>query len=389
MEIINFKQMKKIFLILLTAIILIGCASSEQKATNDPPPELQEKSDPAPKEGEILPDPIFYPMPPNQPRLQFLTTITNKDKAEPGDFPLTPRSFLKIYRPFDMGAVNGKIYISDRKFQKVLIVDLETKKLDSIAGPYQSAGIWVTEDDYKYIADFNKKQVVVFDSNNKITKVYSGSELFDKPTDVTVFEDRVYVCDLNRHHILVLDKASGESIKEIGGIGTEEGKFYKPTHVIVDREGNLYVNDFFNLRVQKFDTDGNFLKSFGQPGDTLGSFARPKGISIDRDGHLYAVDAAFENVQIFDDRTTDLLLFFGSFGMEPGDMYLPNGIYIDYNNIEYFKKYADKNFDLQYLVYVGNTWGPIRFNVYGFGSWTGPPLTEDKQDTGESNETTE
>ncbi len=386
---------KQTALILMTAIVLIGCATSVKQTPENSATVPEQSPDTTIEQGENRPEspeqsrePVFYPMPPHKPRLQFLTTISNMDKAGPDDFSVKERTFLEIKRPFDMGAVKGKIYISDRKFLKVLIVDLENKVLDSIAGPYESAGMWVTEDDYKYIADFNKKQVVVFDGNNKITKVYEGSELFDKPTDVAVFENRVYVSDLNRHHIQVLDRESGESVQEIGGIGTEEGKFYKPTHVIVDKEGNLYVNDFFNLRVQKFDAAGNFLKVFGQPGDNLGSFARPKGIGIDREGHLYAVDAAFENVQIFEDSTTDLLLFFGSFGLEPGHMYLPNGIYIDYDNIDYFKEYADDNFELEYLVYVGNTWGPVRLNVYGFGTWTGPPFTEEKQDTEESNEST-
>jgi len=323
-----------------------------------------------------LTEPEFYPEPPHKPKLQFLTTINSDDDIKSRDIPLTTSTFLKIKRPFDMGSVKGRIYISDRKFQKVLIVDLDKGTLRSIAGPYDSAGIWVTEDDYKYIADFSRKQIIVFDSNNKISRTYTNDELFDKPTDVAVFENRIYVCDINKHQIFVMDKESGDIIRQIGGVGTDDGKFYKPTHVIVDKEGNLYVNDFFNLRIQKLDPDGNHLKTFGHPGDTLGAFARPKGISIDREGHLYAVDAAFENVQIFDDETTDLLLFYGVFGLEAGNTYLPNAIFVDYHNVDYFRKYAHKDFDLQYVVYVGNTWGPVRLNVFGFGTWTGPAFEQ-------------
>jgi DNA-binding beta-propeller fold protein YncE len=377
---------KKTVSTLLTAIVFWGCASSVpvKKEADEAVPEVESLHD----AGPVAPDkePVFYPMPPAQPRLQFLTTITAGDEREYKVFPVTARNFLAIKRPYDIGAVRGRIYISDRKFNKVLVADLEKKELDVISGPYESAGIWITEDGYKYVADFKNKQVVVFDGSNRITKIYTNPALFEKPVDVAAFLNRVYVCDINRHQIFVIDKESGESIQEIGGIGTEDGKFYKPTHVISDKEGNIYVNDFFNLRVQKFDPDGNFLKAFGHPGDTLGAFARPKGIGIDRDGHLYAVDAAFENVQIFDDSTTDLLLFFGEFGLDPGNMYLPNALYIDYDNVEYFKEFADKNFDVEYLVYVGNTWGPVRLNVYGFGSWSGRPLSEAEDTTGESNE---
>ena len=376
--------MKNTLIIILTAIVLGGCATSTPKMNNETLPENESLSDSASVEEQL--ETVFYPMPPNQPRLQFLATLSAEDQLKSGIFPLKARGFLQIKRPYGIGAVKGKIYISDRKFNKILVVDLQKKHVDVIAGPYESAGIWVTEEDHKYIADFNQKQIIVLDSNSRVIKVYTEPDLFDKPVDVAVFQNRIYVCDLNKHMVFVIDKDSGKNIQAIGGIGTEEGKLYKPTHVIVDRGGNLYVNDFFNLRVQKFDSEGNFLQSFGQPGDNLGAFARPKGIGIDRDGHLYAVDAAFENVQIFDDSTTDLLLFFGEFGLDPGNMYMPNALYIDYDNVEYFREYADKNFDLQYLVYVGNTWGPVRFNVYGFGNWTGPPLKEAESKSDGNNE---
>lgn len=376
--------MKNTLIIILTAIVIGGCATSTPKMNNETLPENESISAPVSVDEQL--ETVFYPMPPNQPRLQFLVTLSAEDQLKSGIFPLKARGFLQIKRPYGIGAVEGKIYISDRKFNKILVVDLQKKHVDVIAGPYESAGIWVTEEDHKYIADFNQKQIIVIDSNNRVIKVYAESDLFDKPVDVAVFQNRIYVCDLNKHQVFVIDKDSGKNIQTIGGIGTEEGKLYKPTHVIVDRDGNLYVNDFFNLRVQKFDSEGNFLQSFGQPGDSLGAFARPKGIGIDRDGHLYAVDAAFENVQIFDDSTTDLLLFFGEFGLDPGNMYMPNALYIDYDNVEYFREYADKNFDLQYLVYVGNTWGPVRFNVYGFGNWTGPPLKEAESKSDGNNE---
>jgi DNA-binding beta-propeller fold protein YncE len=173
----------------------------------------------------------------------------------------------------------------------------------------------------------------------------------------------------------VLDKDSGKVIRKIGGVaGRGDAEFYKPSYVTVDAEGNLYVNDAFNFRMQVFDPEGNFVKKFGKGGDTLGTFARPKGIAIDREQHLYAVDTAFENVQIFDINSTDLLLFFGGFETGPGSMHMPHGIHIDYENTEYFQKLVDKNFKIKYLVYVGNTLGYRKINVYGFGDWIGAPL---------------
>jgi DNA-binding beta-propeller fold protein YncE len=363
----------------MTVLILYGCTSTEKKRDADVDVAQQAIEEVSRSEQEIAKS-IFYPELPETPRLQFLVSITLEDDINVRKFPIDKNEhFITINRPYDIGAVMGKIYVSDRKFKKIIIVDLKEKNLRFIEGDYKSAGIWVTENDYKYVADFENKQIVVFDDNNKLARVYAYREQFDKPLDVTVYENKIYVSDINKHQIIVIDKDSGKTIQEIGGAGKEEGKLYKPSHVIVDKQGNLYVNDFFNFRIQKLAPDGTFIKKFGYAGDTLGALARPKGIDLDREGHLYVVDAAFENVQIFDDETTDLLLFFGGFGIDGGQMYLPSPVYVDYSNVEYFRPYADKDFNLKYLVYVGNTLGPLTLNVSGFGEWKGTPPSDVKQ----------
>jgi len=53
---------------------------------------------------------------------------------------------------------------------------------------------------------------------------------------------------------------------------------------------------------------------------------------------------------------------------------MPNSIHIDYGNIKYFQQYVDKDFKVEYLVYVGNMLGKHKLNVYGFGEWIGDPL---------------
>ncbi len=275
----------------------------------------------------------------------------------------------------------------DRDQWKVVIIDLVEKKFDLLRDKRlgklkDPTGIWITEDDFKYVADSKRKQVVVFGKNNEFIRAYGDKNLFDKPLDVAVYGSSVYVIDFNKHQLFVLDRDTGKHVKTIGGGGVEEGLFYKPTHVVVDHAGNIFVNDAFNFRVQKFDPDGKFLKSYGRLGDSLGNFARPKGLNADREGHLYVVDAAFQNVQIFDEEEGQLLLFFGGPGRGSGNMYLPSGIHLDYHNVDYFKQYADKDFQLKYLVYVGNLLGPKGFNVYGFGEWIGPPLSEG-QNTGD------
>jgi len=367
-------KMKRIVFIIVAVLLAYGCAT-------------------APTEKKIEHGVVFYPPIPEKPKLQFLLSIRSEEDIG-GKLTTsfeefltgTTKSFRSIGRSWDIGSSKGKVYVLDRDLLKVVIIDLVGKKFDLLRDKRlgrlnDPAGIWITEDDFKYVTDKKRKQVVVFGKNNEFIKAYGDKNLFDKPLDVAVYGNSVYVIDFNKHQLFVLDKDTGKHVKTIGGGGVEEGLFYKPTHVVVDHAGNIFVDDAFNFRVQKFDPDGKFIKSYGSLGDTLGSFARPKGLDTDREGNLYVVDTAFQNVQIFDEEDGQLLLFFGGAGSGPGNMHLPAGIHLDYHNVDYFKQYADKDFQLKYLVYVGNLLGPKGFNVYGFGEWIGPPLSEG-QNTG-------
>ncbi|MEI7982770.1 MAG: hypothetical protein WCI71_14050, partial [Bacteroidota bacterium] len=109
---------------------------------------------------------------------------------------------------------------------------------------------------------------------------------------------------------------------------------------------------------------GKYLSTVGGNGSGLGQFARPKGIAVDNDENLYVVDASFENTQIFN-KDGHVLLFFGGPYRGPGDMWLPAKVTIDYDNLKYFQKYVDQAFQLNYLIFVTNQYGPDKVNVYG------------------------
>ncbi len=324
----------------------------------------------------------FYPSPPVQPRLQFLTTISseedlkNSKRSDFDSFLLGPQeSFSDIGRPYAVSSSPGMMYIIDREFNKIITIDLSANRFkileDNGPGALGSpSGIWVSHDGIKYVADAKRQQIVVFDDNSNFVRAYGNKNLFEKPVDVAVHDNRIFVCDMLKNQVVVLDKESGNVALKIGRGGTEEGLLYKPTHITVDKQGNLFVTDAFNFRIQQFDPAGKFVQVFGFHGDQVGGMARPKGLAVDREGNVYIVDAATEYVQIFNDKA-QLLLFFGGPGIGPGNLYLPAGVHIDYDNVKFFNKYADKNFKLKFLIYVCNLSGPNKINVYGFGDWIG------------------
>jgi DNA-binding beta-propeller fold protein YncE len=165
----------------------------------------------------------------------------------------------------------------------------------------------------------------------------------------------------------VLDKLTGQTLFTFGEKGTDEGRLTHPTGIAIAPDGSVYVSDMTNFRIQQFNPEGEFIRAIGSVGTGFGQFARPKGVAVDREGRIYVVDAAFQNVQMFDD-AGNVLMFFGGPSEQRDSFSLPTVVKIDYDNVEYFRQYADPDFEIEYLVLVVNQLGLNKVAVFGFGS---------------------
>jgi hypothetical protein len=80
-----------------------------------------------------------------------------------------------------------------------------------------------------------------------------------------------------------------------------DGTFRQVTDVAWDAAGNTFISDgYINSRVAKVDRDGNWLKSWGEPGDGPGQFSVPHSIATDADGNVYVADRGNRRIQVFD-----------------------------------------------------------------------------------------
>lgn len=361
----EFFSFRGYILILATSISLIlsiSCAP-QKKVTTTP---LQNQY-------------IFYPPLPNKPHLQYLTTISSSNdikSASSGFFKFVVGEDVEkpteIKKPYGIEVHNGVIYVCDMTAGAIDMLDLKTGtfKYLGISGPGKLGRPINLKIDKKnnliYVADNARKQIVTFDEQGNFIKAY-GIEGQFVPVDVDISENYLFVCDIKGHQVHVLDKNTGATIYKIGKAGSKKGELFHPTNICYFNE-KIYVSDTTNFRVQIFDVKGNFINSFGQIGDTPGSFSRNKGIDVDKNGNIYIVDAAFENVQIFD-KNNKLLLFFLKSGGAKDNINLPAGIVIDYDNINYFKKYLSPNFKAEYLLFVTSQFGINKVNVYAFGTY--------------------
>ena len=77
-----------------------------------------------------------------------------------------------------------------------------------------------------------------------------------------------------------------------GGRGSEPGRFDRPTGIAVDTEGNVFIADTNNGRIEKFSPAGTYLTSMGIKGSGYGQLAEPNGIAVDRADNIYVADAS-------------------------------------------------------------------------------------------------
>jgi len=86
-----------------------------------------------------------------------------------------------------------------------------------------------------------------------------------------------------------------------------DGLFNGSTDVTWDADDNIYVSDgYFNSEIAKFDKHGNWIKRWGSAGkggehanENPGQFSNPHNIGMDRQGNLYVADRGNRRIQVF------------------------------------------------------------------------------------------
>ena len=80
-----------------------------------------------------------------------------------------------------------------------------------------------------------------------------------------------------------------------------DGMFRQVTDMAWDAAGNTYISDgYVNSRVAKVDKEGNWLKSWGEPGSEPGQLNTPHSIAVDAQGQVYVADRGNRRIQVFD-----------------------------------------------------------------------------------------
>jgi sugar lactone lactonase YvrE len=306
------------------ALLLAGCATSGGSGARE----------------DVSFEGLVWPPPPDKARIKLEEVIAGRIDVEAKSkfrrqlttsAPQSPYDWLR--KPFAVAIDSrGRILVTDSGSSSLIRFDRKARRMDvlgvrSTIRLQLPMGLAVGPDDVVYVADATFRAVVAFDPDSNVQTVYGRQGELLNPTDVAVSPDatELFVADSKAHKIVVFDLATREVKRSFGSEGVEPGQFRFPTSLSFSPEGDLFVVDQLNARVQIFDPEGVYLDQLGGRGVAFGNFVRPKDVVVDEIGLVYVVDNAFNNLQIFDQDLT-LLTFVGQMGSEPGQFLGASGV---------------------------------------------------------------
>lgn len=285
---------KKLFLLMAVSMLLAACGA---------PPKTQLR--------------YIYPLPPEQPRVEWLGTYASQD-----DFPKTDaeRAMEKLVGkpPLQtmtgaMGIVSdgeGKVFVADMYVKDLHVFDFTRRKVEPflkeplLVRPY---GLAIDAQKRIYVADGGGQKVLVFSRDAKLLQTIGNAQELTNPVAVEVDDarQRLYVSDAAGGRVQVYDLAG----KRLFTFGEQPGagKLVTPQGLATGPDGNLYVADTLSASIKVFSADGSFVRTLGQRGDAMGSLAHPRDVAFDSEGHLWVVDHQKPYLQIFATDGTFLL----------------------------------------------------------------------------------
>ncbi len=179
--------------------------------------------------------------------------------------------------------------------------------------------------DRLYLVDWTAR-IQVFDRDGKhLGQAWTTPDFSNgRPSGLSIDRDGNLLVSDSHYHALRIYSPEGKRLRTIGGkAGTAAGQLGYVSDAVQDRDGFYYVAEFGeNQRITKLDVAGRFVKCWGEPGTEPGQFARIRALALGPDGNLYVADACNHRIQVFT-RDGERVAVWGQAGREPGQLSYP------------------------------------------------------------------
>ena len=175
-------------------------------------------------------------------------------------------------------------------------------------------------------------------------------------------DGNLYVADTSNCRIQVFTPG-GEFVRQWGQRGDGAGELWNPAAVAVAPDGTVYVGDTGNCRIQAFTASGEFIRQWGSPGTGDNEFTSLRAIAIGPEGNLYTADSTgssayrqFCRIRVFTP-AGEFLRGWGRYGFGAGELGDARALAVDASGKVYI---ADRD---QFRVQVWSSEGSFLYKI--------------------------
>jgi RHS repeat-associated protein len=203
----------------------------------------------------------------------------------------------------------GDIWVADTGNNRVIELTAEGKQKADITGFSKPSAVAVGAEGKVWVANAGGNDVKVyeyretyeeeedFSLSKTIGSKGTGEDEFVEPQGIAIgAEGDVYVADTGNNRVEELS-AAGKYVGVFGKEGSGNGQLKAPDGIATDSAGDVWVADSANNRIEAFSKTGTFLQTFGKEGASEGQLKSPKGVSVDLEGDVWVADSGNSNIQ--------------------------------------------------------------------------------------------
>jgi len=196
---------------------------------------------------------------------------------------------LRASRAFGSQSLSSATYIEAVRFDGINVKDIFFSRPTALL-PLKDGSILVVA--------HGSNELFTIDVNGQIRERRRGGLVgFDRPFGLAVSkDDTIFVTEFNSDRVARIG-TEGNSVFGSSGRGT--GELIGPASAACDSHGYVYVVDYGNARISKFNNSGAFILSFGMKADNFDGLESPSGIVIN-DNVLFIADTVKKAVFRFD-----------------------------------------------------------------------------------------
>lgn len=204
---------------------------------------------------------------------------------------------------------NADIEASDAKVRALIqaapLLDVERTEIH-LDPPLPISGLTALTGDaegnlYLFQRNLDLDPIIVVDEHGKVLRSF-GKGLYARPHGISLDpEGNVWAVDSNTS-VVYRFTPEGEVLLriDVGNVPDTDRASRGATNVKVSEEGLVYITDgYTNSRVLVYDLNGNKIREWGSHGMGPGEFRIPHAIAVGPDGNIYVADFQNGRVQIF------------------------------------------------------------------------------------------